>query len=442
VPGARVSWQHYPSINITVDMPGACYFRMGPGDTCSVQGNDQGIVDLPPMHGRIAYRYTLSLGATSSDERTPYGGVYVELTVDPVLPTASLVSQSGSGQRAALGTTFSNPLVARVLGADGRPVAGVAVDFLVQFSPDATARFGDQYQARVLTDAAGNASAPLLTPFVGLGRGDVIARYLDPIAMTILETPFEFTSTTANGATDLALQDMWWSGFDENGWGISIAQRDDRLFPVVFAYNDDGTPTWYVMPGQWGGGSRYKGFHGGFYAPRGSPYFAYDASKFVVGSPFGNADLYVDSETSMTLRYVKGVQFQKPLSRQDFGSGTPAPITGLGGMWWGGESQAGWGIALMEQRGGLFSVWLTYDGSGDRTWFVMPSGTWTDSSTYEGTIYRTHGSPWLGVAYDASKLQVIAVGSFRYRFSDIDNATFDYTAQGYTGTLHLTRQLF
>ena len=58
--------------------------------------------------------------------------------------------------------------------------------------------------------------------------------------------------------------------------------------------------------------------------------------------------------------------------------------------------RSGWGISLMEQPGGVFAVWFTYDANGDPTWFVMPTGTWEDGMTYSGTLYKTHSSPWFG----------------------------------------------
>jgi lipoprotein-anchoring transpeptidase ErfK/SrfK len=110
-------------------------------------------------------------------------------------------------------------------------------------------------------------------------------------------------------------------------------------------------------------------------------------------------------------------------------------------MWWGGMAQDGWGVALLQQYRALFAVWFTYDASGAPTWLVMPSGDWTDAQTYAGRIYRTHGSPWPGASYDASKLQTTDVGSFRLRFAG-DGATFNYVVDGQGGSLPLARQPF
>ena len=86
-------------------------------------------------------------------------------------------------------------------------------------------------------------------------------------------------------------------------------------------------------------------------------------------------------------------------------------------------------------------MWFTYDAAGAPTWFVMPSGFWSDASTYQGRIYRASGSAWLGKTYDAGAFRTTEAGTFRFRFSG-DAATFDYTIDGRSGTMPLSRQPF
>jgi hypothetical protein len=109
-------------------------------------------------------------------------------------------------------------------------------------------------------------------------------------------------------------------------------------------------------------------------------------------------------------------------------------------MWRGGPEQNGWGIALMEQAGGLFSVWLTYDEQGLPMWFAMPAGRWTDASTFEGEIFQTSGPRWPD--YDKSRLVVTRVGNFSFRFHDRERATFRWTIGGRSGSNEITRQPF
>ena len=74
-------------------------------------------------------------------------------------------------------------------------------------------------------------------------------------------------------------------------------------------------------------------------------------------------------------------------------------------------------------------------------WFVMPSGFWADADTWQGRIYRTHGSAWLGGGYDAARLASTDAGPFTLRLEG-DAAAFTYTIGGKTGTMTLMRQAF
>lgn len=131
----------------------------------------------------------------------------------------------------------------------------------------------------------------------------------------------------------------------------------------------------------------------------------------------------------------------KSLTRQSFGA-RAANTPGRGDMWWGGVNQNGWGIALLQQFNALFAVWFTYDAGGAATWYVMPAGAWTNSDTYEGRMYSTTGSAWVGRVYNPAQLAVTDVGPFKLRFLSADNITLDYSVQGRAGTLFLDRQPF
>jgi hypothetical protein len=129
---------------------------------------------------------------------------------------------------------------------------------------------------------------------------------------------------------------------------------------------------------------------------------------------------------------------QKQLVRLDFTPERPQGERGVAGMWWGGESQAGWGISVMEQQGNLFVTWFTYDALGNPTWFAMPEGRWLDASTWTGPIYRTSSSGWLG-GYDAGALRLEAVGDFVLGFAGPDSATFEWRIGGLGQRMPLER---
>jgi hypothetical protein len=236
-------------------------------------------------------------------------------------------------------------------------------------------------------------------------------------------------------------QDLWWAGLGENGWGLSIVQHRDVLFSVIYVYDAAGKATWYVMSGgEWN--AARNAYSGSVYAPRGAPYSAYDAKDLAIGAPVGNATLTIADGDHITLDYaIGGVTGRKGITRQFFGPATSVPGADHGDMWWGGPTQNGWGIAVLQQYRSIFAVWFTYDAAGAPTWFVMPAGTWADDATYEGRMYRAAGSPWLGAAYDAAALKVTDVGWFRFRFVE-GAARFEYRVDAADGSIPIFRTPF
>jgi len=130
------------------------------------------------------------------------------------------------------------------------------------------------------------------------------------------------------------MQDLWWSGVADNGWGMSVVQHRDLLFSIIYAYDGAGKPTWYVMPsGAWN--AAHTAFTGDVYLPKGAPYFAYDTARFDIGPSLGNATITFDGENSGSLDYsIRGVAGHKAITRLLFGqvrleaSGARRPVVG------------------------------------------------------------------------------------------------------------------
>ena len=344
-------------------------------------------------------------------------------------------------QQAPAGTPFPNQIAVVVTDANGAPQPGAQVHFsfaggfgLVMDGEIFSSPFDCFPDAGLnctgITDSNG---IVILPGFYATAPGDYRVNVAGlTVNLTASPSNLKFKS----------LLDMWWAGPAENGWGMSVVEHGAQLFNVIYAYDADGKPTWWAMPtGSWG--TLRSSYSGNVYAPRSSPYFAYDASRLAPGSPEGQVTLSFDGPDTATLGATFGPSsVQKRIMRMEFSADTPTGSHGVSDMWWGGESQTGWGVAIIERKGALFAVWLTYDASGKPTWFVMPGGTWVDAKRYSGALLHTTGSPWLGGTYDPSALKISASGTFSLHFTDSRHATLEYSIDGRSGSLSLVRQPF
>jgi hypothetical protein len=236
--------------------------------------------------------------------------------------------------------------------------------------------------------------------------------------------------------------DLWWAGTQENGWGMSITQHGAKIFAAMYIYDNQGRPVWAVLPdGTWNASNTT--YSGALYAPTGSWFGNYDASRIVVGPSIGTASLSFDSLNTATLTYtINGVSGTKSIQRQAFGPRDTTPVATYTDLWWGGLSQNGWGVAISQQYRTIFAVWYTYDQDGRTIWYVVPGGEWTATNVYRGTAYRTASSPWLGAAYNPGAFVATPVGTITFTFNDVNNAVMSYTIDGVSGTKPITRQPF
>ena len=444
--GAAVQWRA-PSTGIPLtDIP--C--TPGLGYPCWTTTDAQGIATLDSLVPGIAGDYAVDV-TTFQPADGDFGTARLDLSVAPRAAPKLMTIIAGDHQSAVIGTQYANRFVVQTLTPEGRPAPATSVTFRVDSgSGNPSGRFKSdglpQFLMQTASDANGIATSGPFTAGYGVGAGKVIAEVFDDNALAYVRAPFTITNTTADGGTALSLQDMWWAGPQENGWGMSVVQHDGKLFGVIFGYDANGEPTWWVMPsGRWdeGVGSEWIA---SLYSPRGSPYYAYDPRQFSAG-PLGNgfATLSFRGPDAGSLHaFVGDASVDKEVVRQDFTTAMnffPIPMQGVGDMWWGGPAVNGWGVAILEQFGNLFVVWFTYNAAGQPTWFVMPSGTWTDSSTVAGAMYRTRGSPWTG-PYDASRFTIASTGNFQLHFSDQDHARIDFLIDGHSGVLSLVRQGF
>lgn len=450
VAGAAAYFAQGGVMQVAPGAGGDCYIDFMIILVCRASTDAEGIARFPAMRAAHATTFTASVSATNDlyPGTIRYGEATLQFTALPIQAPARLAIAAGDNQRVAIGTPLA-PITVRIESAQGQPVRQA----LVWYAPYGSGAGSFQLPpsggpAEIRTDDRGLATLPTFTAGWGLGEHEAQVRHFDDAAAVHLIATLKYSATNAQGGTTLELGDLWWGGSSESGWGLSIAQRGDRLFNVWFVYDDSTRPTWFVQPGgQWTGGTG-DSYGNAIYWPRSAPWFAYDASRFAVGPKVGSGSLNFNGPQAAWASFSTSVGdttrlWNKRIERMFFGGSEPGPLPGVGGLWWGGPSQDGWGIAIHEQGSKLFLVWFTYDGDGMPTWFVMPDGAWSADRTHAGTVYRASGPPWtLQAPFDAASVRVTAVGSYRLRFDSRDAARLEVDVEGRSVSLPLIRHEF
>jgi hypothetical protein len=104
--------------------------------------------------------------------------------------------------------------------------------------------------------------------------------------------------------------------------------------------------------------------------------------------------------------------------------------------WWWNDQQSGHGLNIGQQNDVLFVAWFTYDETGAGMWLTM-SGTLVGTRLV-GDWVRTTG-PALGTAFDPTKVVRTVVGTGTLTFGSLHTATLDWTVNGKSGSVQLTR---
>ena len=103
---------------------------------------------------------------------------------------------------------------------------------------------------------------------VGKPVGQVKLKFVSLKTATLSYTINDVTGTknierqvfgAPSNAPRLSVNDLWWGGTAENGWGLNLAQQGSTLFGVWYTYNAQGEATWLVMPGGTWEGNAYVG---------------------------------------------------------------------------------------------------------------------------------------------------------------------------------------
>ena len=111
-------------------------------------------------------------------------------------------------------------------------------------------------------------------------------------------------------------------------------------------------------------------------------------------------------------------------------------------LWWGGQSESGWGLNVNHQGNILFATLFTYDATGAPLWLVLSNGALQSDGSFTGDLYRTTGpafnaSPWVGTNTVATR-----VGTMTLAFPTTTTGTLSYTVNGISVTKAIVRQPF
>jgi cytochrome c5 len=117
----------------------------------------------------------------------------------------------------------------------------------------------------------------------------------------------------------------------------------------------------------------------------------------------------------------------------------PVPALDYTDMWY-NPNESGWGLNVIQHSTNVvFAVIFTYDSPSRPMWFVLPSGTWTSSTTYTGTLYQVGGAP-ANMTYNPPA--VTQVGAATLLFTSATTANISYSVNGTLVTKTLQRQQF
>jgi lysyl endopeptidase len=170
-----------------------------------------------------------------------------------------------------------------------------------------------------------------------------------------------------------------------------------------------------------------------------------DGGKYLVGQLYGGdgkgsctGTPFIDFYGRFDVAY-NGALYQW-LGLTSAGSGA-TPAYNVSDLWW-NPNESGWGLSVTQHGASLFGAWFVYDGSGHASWFVIPGGRWTTSTTFTGDVWKTTGPDPMAANFDPTRVARTQVGTATLRFDSASSASFSYTVNGVSETRAIERQAF
>lgn len=133
-------------------------------------------------------------------------------------------------------------------------------------------------------------------------------------SLALLASPQPALAATTTGSD---YSDLWWNAA-ESGWGAHVTQQGDILFAVLFVYDSEHRPRFFVASSMARiAAASGEAFEGTLYSTSGPAFgAAFDPAR-VTARAVGTATLRFDAAGSGTLSYtVDGVPVTKAITRQ------------------------------------------------------------------------------------------------------------------------------
>ena len=247
--------------------------------------------------------------------------------------------------------------------------------------------------------------------------------------------------------------DIWWNPA-ESGWGLTVADHETQIFAVWFTYRQDGSPTWFVIPG----GTFTQGrriFNADIYQTTGPSYTTSFNPNQVIATKVGTASFdfappALASGAALFSYSIGGISQTKQIQRQPFGDSAPGWTWDYTDIWW-DPSESGWGLTMAQHGNNIFAVWYTYDTSGQPIYFILSGGAFSGPDSFTGDLYTTTG-PWYGnPQFDTNQVHATKVGSATLGFGanaaaakaySLVNGRFTTTIFNITRSKYITPQRF
>lgn len=232
------------------------------------------------------------------------------------------------------------------------------------------------------------------------------------------------STAAGTSASSSNYSDIWWNPL-ESGWGLTIADHQTQLFAVWYTYRQDGSPTWFVIPGGTFTPDR-RFFAGDIYQTTGPSYTgAFDTSQ-VRATKVGTASIDfappgLAAGSALFTYSVGSVSGSKQIQRQPFGDAPSAWGTDLTDLYW-DPAESGWGLSVSQHGNNAFAVWFTYDTSGLPLFVVMPGATFSDANTLTGDLYTTTGPYYGNASFDSTQVRVTSAGTVTMEFDSVATA--------------------